>query len=81
MAQGSKRSYTSKQRRQASHIEESAKKSGKSSKRAKQIAYATVNKQDGGGKKSGSGRGKARNKTSSRKGGRAAARKRGGRKS
>lgn len=60
MARGSKRSYTSKQRRQASHIEDSAKKSGKSAKRAKQIAYATVNKQDGGGKKSGSGRGKKR---------------------
>jgi len=81
MAQGSKRSYTSKQRRQARHIEDSAKKSGKSSKRAKQIAYATVNKQDGGGKKSGSGRGKKRSTASSRKGGRAAAKKRGGRKS
>ena len=82
MARGSKQSYTSKQRRQAQHIEESAKKSGKSPRRAKQIAYATVNKQDGGGKKSGSGRGKTRNMTSSssRKGGRAAARKRGGRK-
>jgi hypothetical protein len=80
MARGSKRSYTSKQRRQARHIEDSAKKSGKSSKRAEQIAYATVNKQDGGGKKSGGGRGKARDTSSSRKGGRAAARKRGGRK-
>jgi hypothetical protein len=78
MAQGSKRSYTSKQKRQASHIEDSAKKSGKSTKRAKQIAWATVNKQDGGGKKSGSGRGKARDTSSSRKGGRAAAKKRGG---
>jgi hypothetical protein len=80
MAQGSKRSYTSKQKRQARHIEDSAKKSGKSPQRAKQIAYATVNKQDGGGKKSGSGRGKARSTASSRKGGRAAASKRGGRK-
>ncbi len=80
MARGSKRSYTSKQRRQAHHIEENAQKSGKSPGRAKQIAYATVNKQDGGGKKSGSGRGKTRNTASSRKGGRAAARKRGGRK-
>jgi hypothetical protein len=53
---GSKKSYTSKQRRQAGHIEESAKKSGRSAKTAKRIAYATVNKQDGGGKKSGSGR-------------------------
>ena len=56
MARGSKKSYTDKQRRQASHIEESEKKSGKSSKRAAQIAYATVNKRDGGGKLSGSGR-------------------------
>ena len=70
MAQGSKRSYTSKQRRQARHIEDSAKKSGKSAKTAARIAYATVNKQDGGGKKSGSGRGKKRDTSSSRKGGR-----------
>jgi hypothetical protein len=70
MPRGSKKSYTTKQRRQAKHIEDSAKKSGKSSKRAKQIAYATVNKQDGGGKKSGSGRGKKRSTASSRKGGR-----------
>ena len=70
MARGSKKSYTSKQRRQAQHIEESAEKRGMSSKRAKQIGYATVNKQDGGGKKSGSGRGKKRNMASSRMGGR-----------
>lgn len=70
MARGSKKSYTSKQRRQAHHIEESAKKRGASAKRAKQIGYATVNKQDGGGKKSGSGRGKKRSTSSSRKGGR-----------
>ena len=70
MPRGSKKAYTSKQRRQASHIEDSAKKSGKSSKTAARIAYATVNKQDGGGKKSGSGRGKARTTASSRKGGR-----------
>jgi hypothetical protein len=70
MPRGSKRKYTSKQKRQAGHIEESAKKSGRSSKTAKRIAYATVNKQDGGGKKSGSGRGKQRDTSSSRKGGR-----------
>lgn len=70
MARGSKKSYTSKQRRQAKHIEDSAKKSGKSSKTAARIAYATVNKQDGGGKKSGSGRGRKRDTSSSRKGGR-----------
>ncbi|HEY5921730.1 MAG TPA: hypothetical protein VIV11_08665 [Kofleriaceae bacterium] len=70
MARGSKKSYTSKQRRQAAHIEEGAKRSGKSAKTAARIAYATVNKQDGGGKKSGSGRGKKRNMASARKGGR-----------
>ena len=69
MARGSKKSYTSKQRRQASHIEDSAKKSGKSSKTAKRIAYATVNKESGGGKKSGSGRGRKVSRVSSRKGG------------
>ena len=56
MPRGSKSKYTSKQKRQARHIEDSEKKSGKSAKRAAQIAYATVNKQDGGGKQSGSGR-------------------------
>jgi len=70
MPRGSKKSYTSKQKRQAHHIEEGAKKRGMSSKRAAQIGYATVNKQDHGGKKSGSGRGKTSNKSSSRKGGR-----------
>ena len=75
MPRGSKKSYTSKQRRQAKHIEDSAKKRGKSSKTAARIAYATVNKQDGGGKKSGSGRGKKRSTSSSRKGGRKGGRK------
>ncbi len=60
MARGSKTSYTAKQRRQARHIEDSEKSSGKSAKRAKQIAWATVNKTDGGGKLSGSGRKKSR---------------------
>ena len=62
MPRGSKSKYTSKQKRQAHHIEESAKKRGYSSKRAAQIGYATVNKQDKGGKK--------RSTASSRKGGR-----------
>jgi hypothetical protein len=76
MPRGSKSKYTSKQKRQAHHIEDSAKKRGASSKRAAQIGYATVNKQDHGGKKSGSGRGKTSNKSSSRAGGRASARSR-----
>ena len=70
MPRGSKSSYTSKQKRQAEHIEDSAKKRGRSSKTAARIAWATVNKQDGGGKKSGSGRGKKRDTSPSRKGGR-----------
>ena len=70
MARGSKAKYTSKQKRQAHHIEEGAKKRGYSAKRAAQIGYATVNKQDKGGKKSGSGRGKTSSKSSSREGGR-----------
>jgi hypothetical protein len=70
MPRGDKSSYTSKQKRQAKHIEDSAKKRGKSSKTAARIAYATVNKQDGGGKKSGSGRGRKKDTSSSKKGGR-----------
>ncbi|HET6806524.1 MAG TPA: hypothetical protein VFH59_13905 [Frateuria sp.] len=52
MSKGDKSSYTDKQKRQAQHIEESEKKEGKSEKTAERIAWATVNKQDGGGKKS-----------------------------
>lgn len=70
MARGSKEKYTDKQKRRAKHIEDSAKKSGKSSKTAKRIAYATINKEDGGGKKSGSGRGTKTNRSASSKGGR-----------
>ena len=70
MPQGSKAKYTSKQKRQAHDIENSAKRRGYSAKRAAQIGYATVNKQDHGGKKSGSGRGKKASKVSSRTGGR-----------
>lgn len=70
MARGSKRKYSSKQKRQAHHIEESARKRGRSPKSAARIAYATVNKQSGGGKKSGSGRGRRQTSVSARKGGR-----------
>ncbi|GHA68719.1 hypothetical protein GCM10007067_00730 [Lysobacter bugurensis] len=56
MSQGDKSSYTDKQKRKAEHIEESERKQGKSKDDAERIAWATVNKQDGGGKKSGSGR-------------------------
>jgi hypothetical protein len=71
MPRGSKAKYTDKQKRQARHIEESAEKRGYSTKRAAQIGWATVNKQDHGGKKSGSGVGRKSNTSSSRAGGRA----------
>ena len=70
MPRGSKASYTSKQKRKAEHIEEGYKKRGTSSKEAERRAWATVNKMDRGGKKSGSGRGKKTNKAPARKGGR-----------
>ncbi len=56
MPRGDKSSYTDKQKREASHIKSSEEKSGKSEKKAERIAWATVNKQDGGGRKSGSDR-------------------------
>ena len=70
MARGSKSKYTGKQKRQAEHIEEGYKKRGTSKKEAERRAWATVNRETGGGKKSGSGRGKKDSKASSRKGGR-----------
>ena len=70
MARGSKEKYTGKQKRKAEHIEEGYEDRGVRSKEAARRAWATVNKESGGGKKSGSGRGKPRNKSASRKGGR-----------
>ncbi len=61
MAQGSKDAYTDKQKRKAEHIEEGYIKDGVSRDEAEKRAWATVNKQDGGGKKSGSGRKAATN--------------------
>jgi len=58
MPQGDKSAYTDKQKRQAEHIEEGYEKKGVSKKEAESRAWATVNKVSGGGKKSGSGRGK-----------------------
>ena len=69
MARGEKSKYTGKQKRQAEHIEEGYEKRGVSKKEAERRAWATVNKSTGGGKKSGSGRGKATSKASAKKGG------------
>lgn len=56
MPKGDKSAYTAKQKRKADHIEEGYEKKGVSEKEAEKRAWATVNKQDGGGRKSGSGR-------------------------
>ena len=70
MPRGDKDAYTDKQKRQAEHIEEGYEKKGVSKKEAESRAWATVNKSSGGGKKSGSGRGKKVNKEPMKKGGR-----------
>ena len=56
MPRGDKSKYTDKQKRQVEHIEESYKEKGMSEGKAEERAWATINKQDGGGKLSGSGR-------------------------
>jgi len=59
MPQGDKSKYTDKQERKAEHIAEGYEDKGLSEKEAERRAWATVNKQDGGGNKpGGSGRGK-----------------------
>ncbi|AIE84825.1 hypothetical protein [Fimbriimonas ginsengisoli] len=70
MPRGDKDKYTDKQKRQAEHIEEGYEKRGVSKDEAESRAWATVNKMTGGGKKSGSGRGKPENHEPARKGGR-----------
>jgi plasmid stabilization system protein ParE len=69
MPRGDKSAYTDKQKRQAEHIEKGYEKKGVSTKEAESRAWATVNKETGGGKKSGSGRGHEVSHESSRKGG------------
>lgn len=69
MPRGDKSAYTDKQKRQAEHIEEGYEKRGVSVEEAERRAWATVNKETGGGKKSGSGRGHAVTHEPSRKGG------------
>lgn len=60
MPRGDKSSYTDKQKRKAEHIEEGYESRGVSKDEAERRAWATVNKQEGGGKKSGSGRSKTK---------------------
>lgn len=69
MPRGDKSKYTDKQKRKAEHIEESYKARGVAEDEAERRAWATVNKESGGGNKSGSGRGKPDTTVSARRGG------------
>lgn len=70
MPRGDKSKYTDKQERKADHVAEGYEKRGVSEKEAERRAWATVNKDDGGGKKpGGSGRGKGTGHPASKKGG------------
>jgi len=70
MPRGDKSKYTDKQERKADHIAEGYEKRGVSDSEAERRAWATVNKESGGGNKSGSGRGKRDTHVSAKKGGR-----------
>lgn len=69
MPRGEKSKYTDKQESKADHIAEGYEDRGVSTKEAERRAWATVNKDDGGGKKSGSGRGKSTPHPAAHKGG------------
>ena len=71
MPRGDKGAYSSKQKRKAEHIAEGYEDRGVSKKEAKSRAWATVNKDSGGGNKSGSGRGHPESHASAKKGGEA----------
>ena len=74
MAQGDKAKYTDKQKRKADHIADSYEARGVPEQEAESRAWATVNKDDGGGKKpGGSGRGKATGHPAAHTGGKASA--------
>ena len=77
MPRGDKSKYTDKQKRQAEHIEQSYEERGVPEEEAEKPACATVNKTSGGGKKSGSGRGRATNKASTKSGGKKGGAKKG----
>ena len=69
MPPGDKSSHTDKQKRKAEHIEASYEHRGVSKEEAEQRAWATLNKESGGGNKSGSGRGIADNHNAAKEGG------------
>lgn len=69
MPRGDKSSYTDKQKRQAAHIADGYEDRGVPEDEAERRAWATVNKETGGGNRSGSGRGHKDTKVSAKKGG------------
>lgn len=69
MPRGDKSAYTDKQKRKAEHIEEGYVERGVDQDEAECRAWATVNKESGGGNKSGAGRGHQESHASSKKGG------------
>lgn len=71
MPRGDKDAYTDKQKRKAAHIEEGYEDRGVPTREAQRRAWATVNKESGGGNKSGSGRGRPDTHEASSRGGRA----------
>ena len=71
MPRGDKDAYTDKQKRKAEHIEQSYEDRGVPEKEAEARAWATVNKESGGGNKSGSGRGKPDTHVAASRGGKA----------
>jgi len=76
MPRGTKTKYTTKQKRQARHIESGYKKRGVRTKEAAKRAWATVNKTTGGGKKrGGSGYGKRVRTSAARRGGKVGGRR------
>jgi plasmid stabilization system protein ParE len=70
MPRGDKSKYTDKQERKADHIAEGYEHRGVPEGEAERRAWATVNKESGGGNKNGSGRNRRDTKVASRKGGR-----------
>jgi plasmid stabilization system protein ParE len=71
MPRGDKSKYTDRQERKADHIAEGYEKRGVSEKEAERRAWATVNKDDAGGRKpGGSGRGRRTGRPAAHKGGR-----------
>jgi plasmid stabilization system protein ParE len=71
MPRGDKSKYTDKQERKADHIAKSYEQRGVPDNEAERRAWATVNRDDRGGKAAGgSGRGKSTGNPSAHKGGR-----------